>query len=704
MILMFSLDEQFIYHHQNRQNKYFSEDHKLKLLGVNKMLFGGDYNPEQWPEEVWNEDMKLFEEAHIDVVTLDVFSWAALQPSDDVYNFEKLDRIMKMVTDHGLKVVMATPTAAEPAWMAKKYSETLKTESNGTRRHFGGRQNMCPNSPILRKFYAAMAGKLAQRYKDYDNLVAWHVSNEYCGYCYCDTCTKKFREWLKVRYKSLDAVNKAWNTSFWGHTYYDWDEIVLPDLLSEEFHFSGEEWQVKSNFQGMSIDYRRFMSESFLECFDIEKAAIKKYMPDTPVTTNFMGGFEQFDYKEWAKHVDFVAWDNYPKFGSPESDTSFWHDLMRGIGGGESFSLIEQTPGVSNWHPYCALKRPGVMRLWSYQAVAHGADTVMFFQMRRSIGACEKSHSALIDHAGTDETRVFREMKELGAELVKLGDATLGAVAKAKAAIVFDFENWWATELSAGPSVDLNYLDEIHTWYKGFSDLHIPVDIIGTADDMSQYKVVLAPMLYMSEEGFASKLEAFVKAGGNFVTSYFSGIADRNDRIYLGGYPAPWRDILGIWVEESDALVPGSSNSFVYEGKRHECSIVCDLMHLEGAKALAVYESDFYKGMPVVTGNKSGDGEAYYVGTRSDRKFYVDFLGENCAKNGITKLADAPDCVEVTERSNEKGSFVFALNNSDEEQKVVLPYAVRDLLSDKTHDSTVEITIGAKDVLIGKKI
>ena len=695
----------------------------MRLPDTHKILFGGDYNPEQWPEDTWEADMALFHEAHVDEVTLNVFSWAMLQPSEDVYDFEKLDKIMDMAKRNGLKVIMATSTAATPAWMAKRYPETLKTDAEGRRRHFGGRQNFCPNSEVFRKYASRLTEKIAERYKDYSNIVAYHISNEYGTYCYCDTCTAKFRKWLKARYETLANVNAAWNTSFWSHTFYDWDEIVLPDLLSEEFHFGGADARIKSNFQGISLDYRRFMNESFLECFDMEKEQIKKYMPDIPVTTNLMGDFDQFDYREWAKHMDFVSWDNYPAYDQKEPNTSFWHDLMRGIGDGSSFSLMEQTPGISNWQQYCALKRPGVMRLWSYQAVAHGADTVLFFQMKRSIGACEKSHSALIDHVGSGNTRVFREMKELGSELDHIGDELLESRSDAKAAIMYDFENRWAVGLAAGPSCDIDYLDEIHTWYSSFFRKHIPVDIVSPDSDLSGYSLVIAPMLYMSSASTALRLVSFVGNGGTYITSYFSGYSDENDRIRTGGYPADYRKLLGIWVEESDALPPilenevkdliascsdsttesYARNFFEYNGRQHTCSILCDLLHTEGAETLSEYEKDFYAGMPVVTKNSFGSGTAYYVGTRSDDAFYDEFLGSVCGECGITPISVAPVGVEVTLRENEKGAYLFYLNHTGEEQHFKADYDMTDIITGRHYAGGEEIIMNVSDVIIGKK-
>ena len=370
-----------------------------KIWNHHKIAYGGDYNPEQWPEEIWAEDMRLFKLAGIDTVTLNVFSWAALQPSEEIYDFGKLDKIMAIVKANGLKVVLATSTAAHPAWMAKKYPEILRLEPNGIRRKFGSRHNSCPNSPVYRKYSVALAEKIAQRYSHYDNIIAWHISNEYGGECICENCAAAFRRWLQNRYGTIENVNRAWNTAFWSHTFYDWEEIEPASYLTEHWG-----WE-RTTFQGISLDYRRFNSDSLLECYRLESDAVKKYTPDIPVTTNFMEFYKVLDYQKWAQAMDFVAWDSYPSPDATPARMAMNHSVIRGMKDGMPFALLEQTPSVTNWQPYNSLKRPGVMRLWSYQAVAHGSDSVMFFQMRRSIGACEKYHGAIIDHAGHEQIR-----------------------------------------------------------------------------------------------------------------------------------------------------------------------------------------------------------------------------------------------------------------------------------------------------------
>ena len=593
---------------------------------INKVLYGGDYNPEQWPEEIWEEDMRLFKLAGIDEVTLNVFSWAALQPSEDTYNFEKLDKIMDLVEANGLKVFLATSTAAHPAWMAKRHPDILRTEFSGMKRKFGSRHNSCQNSPTYQKYFVLLAKKLAERYGERECVIGWHICNEYGGECYCENCEKQFRVWLKEKYGTIEEVNKAWDTSFWGHTFYDWDEIVLPNMLSE--HFEPD----RTTFQGISLDYRRFNSEGMLKCYQAEAAAIRSVVPDAKITTNLMGFYKPLDYQMWAKSMDFISWDNYPANEDPYSRIAMNHDLMRGIKGGQPFVLMEQTPSVTNWLAYNALKRPGVMRLWSYQAMAHGADAVLFFQMRRSIGACEKYHGAVIDHVGTENTRVFREISQLGKELQQLGDKTLGARSRAKAAILVDWDNWWAIEYSAGPSRDLKYLDEVFLYYRALEEQNYAVDIIG--------------------------------------------------------------------VEESDALPRDKRNHFMYGGVSCEASLLCDLMHLEGARELASYEEDFYAGTPVITENSFGAGKAYYVGTRSSQKFYRMFMRERMEEKGISPVLEAPEGVEATERFKDGKGVMFVLNHNDEETVFVLNEARKDLLTGEQYEGGTVVTLEAKGVML----
>lgn len=502
---------------------------------------------------------------------------------------------------------MATSTGALPAWMVHRYPEVARTDFEGRHHKFGHRHNACPNSPVFQKYAKRLAEKLAERYGDNKNIVCWHISNEYGGECYCENCAKAFRVWLKDKYKTLDEVNKAWNMEFWGHTIYDWDEIVPPNDLGD-----GMPWGSGTAFAGMSLDYMRFNSDGMLNNYKMERDAIRKYDKETPITTNLMGTYKGLDYFKWAKEMDIVSWDNYPSYNTPWSHVAMTHDLMRGLKDAP-FMLMEQTPSQQNWQPYNSLKKPGQMRAQSYQTVAHGADTIQFFQLRRSVGGCEKFHGAVIAHAGTADTRVFREVTQLGKELEKIGSRVMGSENHAKVGIIFDWENYWALEYTSGPNRDLRYVDQIEQMYNYFYNKNIAVDMIPIDADFSKYDLVAAPVLYMVKDGVAESLEAYVQAGGTLITTYMSGIVGQSDNVHLGGYPGPLRKMAGVWVEEIDALAPEQRNKIRFaDGTEEECRLVCDLMHLEGAEEIAQYESDFYAGMTAVA-KISSEKEPYIM-------------------------------------------------------------------------------------------
>lgn len=643
--------------------------------GFGRILYGGDYNPNQWPRNIWEEDMKLFRKAGINSVTINVFSWAKIQPAENIYDFSELDAVVETLSREKMDIVLATSTAALPAWMFKRYPEVGRTDYEGRRHRFGQRHNACPNSPVYQKYAALLAGKLAERYGP--QVTCWHVNNEYGGECFCGNCEKAFRIWLREKYKTIKALNAAWNMEFWGHTVYDWDEIVPPNALSE-----GNE-RNKTTFAGISIDYCRFMSDSLLENFKMERDAIRRFDPLTPITTNLMGTYKGLDYFKWAKEMDIVSWDNYPAYNTPWSLTAMRHDLMRGLKQ-QPFMLMEQTPSQQNWQPYNSLKKPGQMRAQSYQTVAHGGDTVQFFQLRRSVGACEKFHGAVIEHAGHENTRVFREVAELGHELESLSEL-LGADTPAPVGIIFDWDNYWALEYTSGPNKDLQYVDQIHQYYRYFYERNIPVDMIPADGDFSKYSAVIAPVLYMVKDGMKEALESYVNGGGVLVTGFMSGIVDQSDNVHLGGYPGPLRKLAGIWAEEIDALAPEQSNRLRFaDGTEGTCSLLCDIIHLEGAVSLADYDSNFYANSPAITQNSFGKGSVFYAGTQPDAASLAKILDQVIAAAKITPLIDEPTKLEIACRVKGNNKYFFIINLSGEDCPVPNAFAdAVDMLSHK---------------------
>lgn len=635
----------------------------------NRILYGGDYNPNQWPRETWDEDMRLFRKAGINSATINVFSWAKIQPSEQEYYFDELDDIIEMLSRENYDIVLATSTAALPAWMFKNYPEVARTDYQGRHHKFGQRHNACPNSPVYQKFARRLAEKLAERYSGNEHITCWHINNEYGGECFCENCEKAFRVWLKSKYKTIEALNKAWNLEFWGHTVYDWDEIVLPNELTEGIGTD------RTAFAGISIDYRRFNSDSMLENFKMERDAIRSIAPHALITTNLMGTYKNLDYFKWAKEMDIVSWDSYPSYDTPWSQVAMCHDLMRGLKN-QPFMLMEQTPSQQNWQPYNSLKKPGQMRAQSYQTLAHGADTIQFFQLRRSVGACEKFHGAVIEHVGTENTRVFQEVSKLGEELQNLGDQLLGAVNPAQVGIIFDWDNYWALEYTSGPNKDLMYVDQIHQYYRYFYERNIPVDMIPADADFSKYHTVIAPVLYMVKDGMQQALEAYVNNGGILVTGFMSGIVDQSDNVHLGGYPGPLRNLAGIWVEEIDALAPEQSNTLCFaDGTQALCGLLCDVIHLEGAVSLADYTSNFYASSPAVTKNNFGKGTVFYIGTQLEQNGLKKVLDQVITTSGVKPIIDTETKLEIVCRSAEDKDYYFILNLTSETLTLPLIFA-----------------------------
>lgn len=628
----------------------------------NCIYFGGDYNPDQWDDATIEEDMRLFRKAGINMVTLPVFSWTKLEPEEGVYQFEWLDRLMDLLWENGIRVCLATPTTAQPAWLSTRYPEVLPVDIEGRKRTHGMRVFFCVNSLKYRERAAAIAEQMAKRYQNHPALAVWHVANEYGTYCYCPTCQARFRQWLKKRYRTVENLNEKWNLAFWGRIITDFEEVTLPTKLNDDYRF----------YPAIQLDYMRFMTDSTVECFQNEYDVLKKYTPDIPVSTNISGYIKKLDQFEMLKHMDIAGWDNYPAPTDKAYFIAFKHDIMRGLKDGQPFMMTEQSPNQQNWQPYNKLKRPGEIRLLSYQAMAHGADSCLFFQMRQSAAGQEKFHGAVISHAGHENTRVFRECSQIGAELKSIGDAFIGGRIKAKIGILFDWNNWWALELSSGPNRDMDYLKTVSLYYKAFYERNIPVDILNTDSELSGYSLIVAPMLYMTKEGVAEKITEYVHNGGTLAATTMTGLVDENDRCVFGEYPGKLKDVLGIWVEETDALYPEEKNLIEMTGggnwkKSYSCSFLCDVIHLRTAKALAVYGNDFYKGCPCCTENKAGGGTAYYIGTQPDDSFLSDFAGMLADTLSLSPIYEASADMEITKRENENGSVVFVLNHNHTE-------------------------------------
>ena len=663
---------------------------------ADKIFYGGDYNPDQWDDKTLEEDMRLFKKAGINLVTLPVFSWAKLEPDEGVYQFEWLDALMDKFHENGLSVCLATPTVAQPAWLSTRYPEVLPVDISGRKRTHGMRVFFCYNSLKYRERAAAIAREMGKRYGRHPALAVWHIANEYGTYCYCENCQARFRLWLRKRYGTVEELNLRWNTAFWGRVVYSFEEVTLPTQLNDDYRFS----------PSIQLDYLRFVTDSTAECFRNEYDVLREYSPTIPIQTNMSGYIKKLDQFVLGSQMDIIGWDNYPWPTHDKSLVALKHDIMRGLKGGQSFMLMEQSPNQQNWQPYNKLKRPGEVRLLSYQALAHGADTCLFFQMRQSVSGQEKFHGSIISHAGHENTRVFRECVALGHELQKLGGRFVGGRTASRVGVLIDWNNWWALELSSGPSKDMDYLTTVQKYYKPFFEKNVSVDIVGLAADLSGYEVIVAPMLYMMKDGIGEKLKEFVKNGGTLLATTMTGLADENDRCVFGEYPGPLKDVLGLWVEETDALFPGEKNGMIMEASaegfkedRYACGFLCDVIHSRGAEVLARYAMDFYEGVPCFTLNRYGKGLAYYVGTEPEEGFLASLASRILDEKGISPVLEADSGVEVTKRTAEGADTFFIINHNHREALVELGSTTyRNLLNGE--DLTGTVAVKARDVLL----
>lgn len=663
----------------------------------NLIWHGGDYNPDQWIKtpEVWDEDIRLMKLAKCNLMSVGIFAWAALEPQEGRYDFSWLDNILDKMAANGVYASLATPSGAKPAWMAQKYPEILRVGRNRVRDLQGGRHNHCMTSPEYRRKVTEMNTLLAERYQNHPALALWHISNEYGGECDCPLCQQAFREWVQNKYKTLDALNDAYWSRFWSHTYTDWSQVESPAVHGE------------TAVHGLNLDWKRFTTDQTINFFETEIAPLKRLTPEIPVTANFMGTYTGLNYQKFAKHMDLVCWDNYPTWHNEHntdalaSDIAFVHDIYRSLKNGHPFLLMESTPSLVNWARVNKLKRPGMHALSSLQAVAHGSDSVQYFQWRKSRGSSEKFHGAVVDHCGHEHTRVFGDVAELGGILEKLSPLA-GTSVKPEAAIIYDWENRWAIDDFQGFHQEKrDYEGECRRHYRYFWENGIPVDVISMDDDFSQYKLVIAPMLYMVRPGVGERAEAFTRAGGTWVSTFLTGLVDENDLCFLGGFPRPLRKMLGIWSEELDTLHDHETNSIVKpDGKTYTVKTFCDLIHCETAESLATYASDFYAGRPALTKNKFGEGSAYYIAARLDEDFLSDFYGE--VAHGLKRNLDAPlPCgVTVQRRSDETHDYLFLMNFSEEEKKVTLDgNAYTDILNGQDVRGSVDLTVYGVRVL-----
>ncbi|GAB3451097.1 beta-galactosidase [Actinophytocola sediminis] len=654
---------------------------------LGRFAYGADYNPEQWPESLWDEDMALMRETGVTMVSAGIFSWAVVEPEPGRHDFGWFDRVLDRLADNEIGVCLATMTASPPPWLAHRYPETLPRRADGTVLWPGGRQHYCPSSPVYREHAARLVETIAERYAGHPALAMWHVNNEYGCHvpeCFCDTSAEAFRGWLADRYGSVDALNDAWSTTFWSQRYGDFAQ-VYPPRTAPTFPNPAQ-----------VVDYKRFSSAALLDCFLLEKRILRRVTPDVPITTNFVGAWHRIDVADWAPHLDVVSYDSYPDPHDPTTvvQAAMTFDRMRAQHGAP-WLLLEQAPSAVNWRTRNAPKEPGQLRRWSYQAIARGADAVMYFQWRQSRGGAERFHSAMVPHGGK-ETRTYREVAALGAELARL-EPLLGSTVDAPVALLTDWANGWALQGNALPSSTLTLEETDLAHYRPLWNERVAVDVVAPTVDLSGYRLVVVPNLYAVELDVARRLVDYVRAGGHLLMSFFSGIVDGNDRVHLGGYPGPFRELLGLTVEEFWPLAEAGTIALGAGGTGSHWS---EWITAAGAEVLDTFATGTLAGRPAVLRNEFGAGVASYLGTRPDEATMAVVVGRVLADAGVGPvLPGVPAGVEVVERQG-SGRWLFLLNHNDTDAVVPLPAGAVDALTGEPLPT--EARLAGRDVLVAQ--
>jgi beta-galactosidase len=655
------------------------------------MYIGVDYYPEYWGEARWARDAELMAAAGINLVRVAEFAWSRLEPKDNEFDFDWLDRVIAVLAERGVATVLCTPSAAPPPWMTTAHRDILPRDALGLTKDAGGRRHYCPNSITYKRYCARIVRKMAEHFAANKSVVAWQLDNEFDARCYCDACCEAFRNWLIVKYGSLDELNRRWGLAFWSGEFTDWDQVPLP-------------WyNVCGHTPSLELDFSRFCSWSNVEFARAQADIIREAAPRQPITTNLMNRFTGLDYYELAAILDFVVWDNYPLVGYKPYEPALGADLMRGIARGKPVWIMEQQVGPTNWGGVNTQPRPGQCRLWTYQQVAHGADAVVYFRWRACLSGHEKHHSGVLAHDGEPDSRAYEEVSRVGQELARVGAELEGTRVPARVAMLYSYDDAWAADYPMRPTRRLIWAQHFELYYRALHRANVAVDIVHPADDLSAYALVVAPMLHIITPEIRANLERFVSNGGVFVTTIFSGWSDDCAVITDKGLPGELRKLLGIRVKESDPLPETMKNTIRPEPNtlaraEYVADIWADVIEPEGAQVVARFRRDYHAERPAITANAFGRGKALYVGTVGDEWFFGDLVLWLLEQAGLDSPVEMPPGLEYCTRESDSAVYTFLLNHNDTSVSVEMTRKLADIFTGEPVSGRV--IIGPRDLLL----
>lgn len=644
-----------------------------------KLIHGCDYNPEQWLDkpEILAKDIELMKEAGMNTMTLGVFSWSTIEPEEGKYNFTWLREIIDNLYKENIFTILATPTAARPAWLDQKYPEAMRVLSTGQRNHHGQRHNFCPSSPAFRKRAETIIRALVTEFKDHPAIILWHLNNEMGGKCWCEYCRSRFVSFLKERYKDINTLNKQWWTTFWSHTYNNFEQIEPPWPNGE------------TSIMGLNLDWERFTTWNMLDYLKFESKIVRELSPDIPQTNNFMHLYYGLDYHKYHQPMNIASWDSYPHWENDREtmfetamDPSFDHGVIRGLKPQKPFMLMESVPTLVNWHPFNRAKKPDTHLLSAIQAIACGADSVQYFQWRMGRGSFEQYHGAVLSHSGRSDSRGFKDVKNLSTVFEKISDFVVGSTVNANAALLFDWDNRWAIkDAKVLAETTKKYEDTCRHWYTTLQQLGAETNIISPLSNWEDYKLVVIPMMYLTKDGFAKRVDDYVRNGGTVIATYFTGWTNENTLCWLGGFPGDGlAKVFGLYAEEIDTLYPSQINGANFGDATYKVYDYAEILNVDSAQVLARYTSDFYAHTPAVTINNYGSGAAFYVGARLEAEGNKAII-----KNAMTRanipINELPQNVEYHERTGNGYHIGFWLNWGDTAVNVKLPYSGKCLLT-----------------------